>query len=334
MKKGKNFWEAGFASTVAMLFIILFFLVFIVMMNKIGCKYILRVKAQTWSDAIAQSVSTVSSTRRGYDGNKAWNAFSVMKDLADSNFQYGIDFNLQTDTDKILVTADFEYPWMASGSSQDSVFNFATTYPTMSVISETQFVWNGNQNLIDYSIAIPYDRNNYLEVTEQDDGEAVKELNVGNKFTRETLKKISGQLQSKDVGRYKFNGITDTWCGEVSAQTLFTEDILYLINAGSYNTYTLDELYTMQAGSDYTKWEDENGWSQAKGDVSTYNAFSDNFGVIVTENGDEYIITASGESSLHSFEVLTPEGVKTMNRNGTEDWTYRIYPDKTFKNMY
>lgn len=143
MKEKKKFFEQGYATTIFMTCIILMFVMGIIISVKIAGKYILRVKAQTWTDAITDAASIYSTSRNGFDEGKAYAAFNKIRSYADSEFSYGITFNMWVNSDQIGVDTYYEYPWLAAGSS-NSMFDFYSTYPVAHVSAVSQFLYNGN----------------------------------------------------------------------------------------------------------------------------------------------------------------------------------------------
>lgn len=327
-KSSKKFFEKGYATTIFMLFLIIMFLMITVVMNKIACKYVLRVKAQTWLDSAVHGASVMGCSRNGFDETKARAAFDEIASIAKDDFKYDIKFDMQIDSDIITGTAVFEYPWMASGSS-NSVTGFVSTYPTMTVSSETQYIFNGNEDIINREYAIPSDRTQKVNISyASEDPDALKET-YGDRITKDTLIKIANQLTSQDIGRYKYTGYDTTWCGNVSAQTLFTQDIMMMLGDPGYfglNTESM-LIYNNTVMADYNQWNKlPGGGSTQFEDLSTYNVFSGTLGTAVVD-GNEYILI-NPNINTRTSQVLTPDGIKNMTFKDIDNIEWRIYNKK------
>lgn len=322
MKKKKNFFEQGYATTIFMTCIILMFVMGIIISVKIAGKYILRVKAQTWTDAITDAASIYSTSRNGFDKGKAYTAFNKIRSYADSEFSYGITFNMWVNSDQIGVDTYYEYPWLAAGSS-NSMFDFYSTYPVAHVSAVSQFLYNGNEEIIDYEVAVPSNSNDTLNIiTDSTNPDGIKGITIGGVIRKTTLKMLGDQLMSQELGRYNYSGYKDSWCGEVTSQTLFTRDILSLVgnpDCSSYDRSNIGELNIINP--DYN-W----GWggTNSEGQYAEYQpTIADQKLCSVTVDGNEYIILKL-KTNL-SAQVLTPDGVKSMNISSLDSATFNVY---------
>lgn len=101
-----------------------------------------------------------------------------------------------------------------------------------------QFLYNGNENIIDYAIAVPTDRMQTLNITGSSSPDSVKGIAMGEIVRKKALKMLSDQLMSRELGRYNYSGYSDSWCGNVSAQTLYTQDIIRLMGSPGRTAYS------------------------------------------------------------------------------------------------
>lgn len=327
MKDKKNFFEKGYATTVLMIFIICMFVIGIIISTKIAGKYILRVKAQTWTDAMTDAASAYSSSRNGFDTNKAYEAFNMVRSYADKEFKYGITFNMWMNSDQIGIDTYYEYPWMAAGSA-NSIFNFYSTYPVAHVNAESHFLYNGNENIIDYAIAVPTDKTKTLNITDSSDPNGTKGISVGGIVRKNTLKNLADQLQSQDIGRYNYSGRTKSWCGDVSAQTLYTQDIISLLGSPNRTAYPISDIYNLNTAISVDYTYDYFGYA-ASSNSDHLSTIADKQICSIEVDGDEYIIYKLSSSATALAMVLTPDGLKTMRLSSSGNPIIYVYDINT-----
>ncbi|RGZ67462.1 hypothetical protein, partial [Lachnospira eligens] len=142
-----------------------------------------------------------------------------------------------------------------------------------------------------------------------EDSDAFRGISVGNKVYKDTIRRLGEQLTSQDVGRYSYNGVQDTWCGTASGQTLFTNDIVYLLGASSYTTYDSSNINDVNAFADEYNW----GWNgSASYENGQYHpSIADKKLTTLSYGGNEYIVM-SLNIGARTASVLTPDGEKTL----------------------
>jgi hypothetical protein len=321
MKMRREWWEKGYATTLLMTFLIIFFLIGITISVKIGAKYCIATQAQCYADALADAVACMSSGRQGFDERVGRATFDDMVQCCANKFKYPVSFSLKMNNDNVWVTCTYEYPWMAAGPS-NSVFDFASKYPKGTKKSTVAFVPNGNENILNYDVAIPSSVMQQLTVGSGEDSDAFRGISVGNKVYKDTIRRLGEQLTSQDVGRYSYNGVQDTWCGTASGQTLFTNDIVYLLGASSYTTYDSSNINDVNAFADEYNW----GWNgSASYENGQYHpSIADKKLTTLSYGGNEYIVM-SLNIGARTASVLTPDGEKTLTASSLEDLSFKVY---------
>lgn len=321
MKKGKEWWKKGYATTLLMVFLIMFFLVGITISVKIGSKYYISTQAQCYADALADAVACMSSGRQGFDESVGFDTFNEMTQYCVREFKYPISFSLKMSNDYVWVTCVYEYPWLATGSS-NSVFDFVNKYPKGTKKSTVAFVPNGNENILSYDVAVPKSAIEHLTIGGSEDSDAFRGISAGNKVYKDTIRRLGEQLTSQDVGRYSYNGLQDTWCGTASGQTLFTNDIVYLLGASSYATYDASNINDVNVFQDEYNW----GWSgNASYENGQYHpSIADKKLTTVSYSGNEYIVM-SLNIGARTASVLTPDGEKTLTASSLDDLVFKVY---------
>lgn len=321
MKKTKEWWQAGYATTLLMVFLIIFFLIGINISVKIGTKYCVATQAQCYADALADAVACMSSGRQGFDERVGRATFDDMVQYCAKDFKYPVSFNLKMNNDNVWVTCTYEYPWLAAGSS-NSVFDFAKKYPTGKKKSTVAFVPNGNENILTYGVAVPSSTMEHLVVGGSENSDAFRGISAGSKVYKDTIKRLGEQLTSQDVGRYSYNGVQDTWCGTASGQTLLTNDIVYLLGASSYTSYDASNINDVNIFSDEYTWGWNGGASYENGQY--HPSIADKKLTTITYKGDEYIVM-SLNIGARTASVLTPDGEKTLTASSLDDLSFKVY---------
>lgn len=321
MKKTKEWWQAGYATTLLMSFLIIFFLIGINIGTRIGTKYCIATQAQCSADALADAVASISSGRHGFDESVGRAKFNEMMQWVSKDFKYPVTFSLKMDSDHVWVMCTYEYPWLAAGPS-NSVFDFANKYPKGTKKSTVEFVPNGNEYILNYDIAVPSSTMQQLTVGGGSDSDAFRGISVGNKVYKDTIRRLGEQLTSQDVGRYNYSGTQDTWCGTASGQTLFTNDIVYLLGASSYTSYDASNINDVNAFADEYNW----GWNgSASYENGQYHpSIADKKLTILTYGGNEYIVM-SLNIGARTASVLTPDGEKTLTASSLDDLSFKVY---------
>lgn len=321
MKKTKEWWQAGYATTLLMVFLIIFFLIGINISVKIGAKYCVATQAQCYADALADAVACVSSGRQGFDERVGREKFDELARFCAEDFKYPVNFDLKMNNDNVWVTCTYEYPWLAAGPS-NSVFDFASKYPKGTKKSTVAFVPNGNENILNYDVAIPSSVMQQLTVGGSEDSDAFRGISAGNKVYKDTIRRLGEQLTSQDVGRYSYNGVQDTWCGTASGQTLFTNDIVYMLGASSYTSYDASNINDINAFADEYNW----GWNgSASFENGQYHpSIADKKLTTVTYSKNEYIVM-SLNIGARTASVLTPDGEKTLTASSLDDLVFKVY---------
>lgn len=321
MKKTKEWWQAGYATTLLMTFLIILFLIGICISVKIGTKYYIATQAQCYADALADAVACVSSGRQGFDESVGASKFADMEKYIVKKFKYHVSFDLKMDRDHVWVTCVYEYPWLAAGPS-NSVFEFLNKYPKATKKSTVAFVPNGNENILTYDIAVPSDKMEHLVVGSSENSDAFRGISAGSKVYKDTIRRLGEQLTSQNVGRYSYNGVQDTWCGTASGQTLFTNDIVYLLGSSSYTSYDASNINDVNAFADEYNW----GWNgSASYENGQYHpSIADKKLTTLTYGGNEYIVM-SLNIGARTASVLTVDGEKTLTASSLDDLVFTVY---------
>lgn len=321
MKKTKEWWQAGYATTLLMTFLIIFFLIGITISVKIGAKYCIATQAQCYADALADAVACMSSGRQGFDERVGRAKFDEMMQWVSEDFKYPVTFSLKMDNDHVWVICTYEYPWLAAGPS-NSVFDFANKYPKGTKKSTVEFVPNGNENILTYNVAVPSSAMEHLTIGSSEDSNAFRGISAGNKVYKDTIRRLGEQLTSQDVGRYSYSGIQDTWCGTASGQTLFTNDIVYLLGASSYTTYDSSNINDVNIFSDEYNW----GWTgSASYENGQYHpSIADKKLTTIIYGENEYIVM-SLNIGARTASVLTPDGEKTLTASSLDNLIFKVY---------
>jgi hypothetical protein len=321
MKKIKEWWEKGYATTLLMVFLIMFFLIGIAISVKIGSKYCIATQAQCYADALADAVACMSSGRKGFDERVGFETFNNMKKYCSNTFKYPVTFDLKMDNDHVWVICTYEYPWLAAGPS-NSVFDFVNIYPKGTKKSTVEFVPNGNENILTYDIAVPSSKMLQLTVGSSEDSDAFRGISAGSKVYKDVIRRLGEQLSSQNVGRYSYSGVQDTWCGTASGQTLFTNDIVYLLGASSYTTYDGSNINDVNVFSDEYNW----GWTgSASYENGQYHpSIADKKLTTITYGGEEYIVM-SLNIGARTASVLTHDGEKTLTASSLDDFSFKVY---------
>lgn len=321
MKKTKEWWKTGYATTLLMTFLIIFFLIGICISVKIGTKYYIATQAQCYADALADAVACMSSGRQGFDESVGFDTFNEMTQYCVREFKYPISFDLKMNNDNVWVTCVYEYPWLTAGSS-NSVFDFVNKYPKGTKKSTVAFVPNGNENILTYDVAIPSSTMEHLVVGGSENSDAFRGISAGSKVYKDTIRRLGEQLTSQDVGRYSYNGVQDTWCGTASGQTLLTNDIVYLLGASSYTSYDASNINDVNIFSDEYTWGWNGGASYENGQY--HPSIADKKLTTITYKGDEYIVM-SLNIGARTASVLTPDGEKTLTASSLDDLSFKVY---------
>lgn len=321
MKMRKEWWEKGYATTLLMSFLIIFFLLGINISVKIGTKYCTATQAQCYADALADAVACASSGRQGFDESVGYLKFDEMAQYCAKEFKYPVSFDLKMNNDNVWVTCTYEYPWLAAGPS-NSVFDFLNKYPKATKKSTVAFVPNGNENILNYDAAVPSSTMQQLVIGSSEDSDAFKGISAGSKVYKDTIRRLGEQLSSQDVGRYSYNGVQDTWCGTASGQTLLTNDIVYLLGASSYTSYDASNINDVNIFSDEYTWGWNGGASYENGQY--HPSIADKKLTTITYKGDEYIVM-SLNIGARTASVLTPDGEKTLTASSLNDLSFKVY---------
>ena len=181
---------------------------------------------------------------------------------------------------------------------------------------------NGNENILTYGVAVPSSTMQQLAVGSSEDSDAFKGISAGSKVYKDTIRRLGEQLTSQDVGRYNYSGVQDTWCGVASTQTLFTNDIVFLLGASSYTTYDSSNINDVNIFPDEYTW----GWS---GSASFQNgiyhpSIADKKLTTLTYKDDEYIVI-SLNIGARTASVLTVDGEKTLTASSLDDLVFKVY---------
>lgn len=320
-EKTKEWWMAGYATTLLMVFLIIFFLIGINISVKIGAKYCISTQAQCYADALADAVACMSSGRQGFDESVGFDTFNEMTQYCAKEFKYPVSFDLKMNNDNVWVTCTYEYPWLAAGPS-NSVFDFVNKYPKGTKKSTVEFVPNGNENILTYDIAVPSGKMEHLVVGGSENSDAFRGISAGSKVYKDTIRRLSEQLTSQNVGRYSYNGVQDTWCGTASGQTLLTNDIVYLLGASSYTSYDASNINDVNIFSDEYTWGWNGGASYENGQY--HPSIADKKLTTITYKGDEYIVM-SLNIGARTASVLTLDGEKTLTASSLDDLSFKVY---------
>lgn len=181
---------------------------------------------------------------------------------------------------------------------------------------------NGNENILNYDVAVPSSTMQQLVIGSSEDSDAFKGISAGSKVYKDTIRRLGEQLASQDVGRYSYNGVQDTWCGTASGQTLLTNDIVYLLGASSYTSYDASNINDVNIFSDEYTWGWNGGASYENGQY--HPSIADKKLTTITYKGDEYIVM-SLNIGARTASVLTLDGEKTLTASSLDDLSFKVY---------
>lgn len=189
-----------------------------------------------------------------------------------------------------------------------------------------QFLYNGNENIIDYAIAVPTDRMQTLNITGSSSPDSVKGIAMGGIVRKKALKMLSDQLMSQELGRYNYSGYSDSWCGNVSAQTLYTQDIIRLMGSPGRTAYSKSDIYNINdTSNDYNSFH-FGGTSSSK--FAEYaSTIADKKICSIEVNRNEYLVYHLSDQLTAT--VLTPDGLKSMNVMLLDNPTIYVYDMRT-----